>query len=251
MRSQKITLRGFAESRLWGNRVNKVKTTYPGTSKNAYGFTLIELMVVLVIVGILATGVVFMFANPSVRVKGQAFNMLGDLNMARSEAVNKNVDVWVTFLPGVAVADQDGYRIWIDEDDDDTYTAGTDTLVRETFFPEEVQFYDINATDGPDIKPFSPWDALDMEDATPDDTDNDGIEFDNGTDEFVFTSIGIAEDSGSSSLDNEGYVVIYYPVSAANHATMGAAPYALIVVPGVGSINIARWNTRDSDWQTK
>ena len=34
-------------------------------------------MIVLVIVGILATGVVFMFANPSAKVKGQAFNILG------------------------------------------------------------------------------------------------------------------------------------------------------------------------------
>jgi prepilin-type N-terminal cleavage/methylation domain-containing protein len=240
--------------------VNEVKNTYPGMLKNTYGFTLLELMVVLVIVGILATGVVFMFTNPSVKVKGQAFNMLANLNMARSEAVNRNKDVWVTFLPGAAAADPDGYRVWIDDWDaiisgpgsDGVYSDGGDTLIRETYFPEEVQFYDINATDGPDIKPFSPWDALDMEDAAaPENTDNDGIEFDNGTDEFVFTSIGIAEDSGSNTLDAEGYVLIYYPVSAANHATMRAAPYALVVVPGVGSINIARWNTRDSDWRTK
>ncbi|KPK26038.1 MAG: hypothetical protein AMJ61_10110 [Desulfobacterales bacterium SG8_35_2] len=201
-------------------------------------------------------------ANPSARVKGQAFTMLGELNMARSEAVNRNVDVRISFLKGASAADQDGYRIWIDDWDAGTDSAGSDgnylssasgsdTLIRETFFPEEVQFYDANATDGPNTKPFDPWDALDMADATPpDDTDNDGIEFD-GVDEFVFTQMGTAEDSGSSVLGSEGYVIIYYPVSAADHATMRAAPYALVIGTGVGTINIARWNKKDSDWKTK
>jgi prepilin-type N-terminal cleavage/methylation domain-containing protein len=226
---------------------------------NNQGFSLVEVIVVMIIVAILATGVVFMFANPSARVKGQAFTLLGELNMARSEAVNRNLDVRVSFLKGASAADQDGYRIWIDDWDavggapgsDGAYTVGSDTLIRETFFPDQVQFYDANATDGPNTKPFDPWDALDMADVTPpDDTDNDGIEFD-ALDEFVFTQMGTAEDSGSSVLGSEGYVIIYYPVSAADHATMRAAPYALVIGTGVGTINIARWNIKDSTWKTK
>jgi prepilin-type N-terminal cleavage/methylation domain-containing protein len=231
------------------------KSYKPGCNAN-HGFSLIEVMVVMIIVAILATGVVFMFANPSARVKGQAFTMLGELNMARSEAVNRNLDVRVTFLPGATAADQDGYRIWIDDWDagtddlgsDGTYASsasGSDTLIRETFFPEEVQFYDANAADGPTVNPDG--DALDMTDGG---TDDDGIEFDS-VDEFVFTLMGTAEDSGSNPLDNTGFVYIYYPVSAADHATMRAAPYALVVSTSVGTISIVRWNIRDAAWQSK
>ena len=50
--------------------------------KSNRGFSLTELMVVLVIVGILAIGVVFMFADPTAKVKAAAFEMRGDLNLA-------------------------------------------------------------------------------------------------------------------------------------------------------------------------
>ena len=76
--------------------------------KGTHGFSLIEVMVVMVIVAILAVGVVFMFANPSAKVKTQAFNLLSDFNMARSEAVSKNEDVLVYFLKDVDGVDVDG-----------------------------------------------------------------------------------------------------------------------------------------------
>lgn len=201
-------------------------------------------MVVMVIVVILATGVVFMIANPSARVKTHVFNLLGELNMARAEAVNRNVDVRVTFLKGA----QDGYRVWVDdwnagadaEGSDGVYAgsaSGSDTLILETYFPEEVQFYDANATGGATKKPFDPWAAMSM---TNGDSDDDGIEFD-GADELVFTSMGVAEDRFSEALDNEGYVILYYPASATNHGTMRGKPFAVVVFPGVGRIRIARW----------
>jgi prepilin-type N-terminal cleavage/methylation domain-containing protein len=217
------------------------------------GYTLVEVIVVMVIVGILATGVVFMFANPSARVRGQAFTMLGELNQARSEAVNRNIDVRVTFLPGAAATDEDGYRIWIDDWDaggggpgsDGAYTAGSDTLILETFFPLAVQFYDKNGTGGPGVDPDGG--GLNMENG---DSDDDGIEFD-GADEFVFTARGIAEDSGSATLDNTGFVYIYLPASPADHTTMRAAPYGLVVTTGTGRVRIARWDTSDAAWRTK
>ncbi len=62
------------------------------------GFTLVELMVVMVIVGILATGVVFMFTDPTAKVKAAAFEMRGDLNLARAEAVRRNQNILMDFL---------------------------------------------------------------------------------------------------------------------------------------------------------
>ena len=66
--------------------------------KNNLGFSLTELMVVLVIVGILAIGVVFMFADPTAKVKAAAFEMRGDLNLARAEAVKRNENILVDFI---------------------------------------------------------------------------------------------------------------------------------------------------------
>ena len=57
-----------------------------------------ELMVVMVIVGILATSVVFMFADPTAKVKAAAFEMRGDFNLARAEAVRRNENILVDFV---------------------------------------------------------------------------------------------------------------------------------------------------------
>ena len=62
------------------------------------GYTLMELSVVMVIVCILASGVVYMFSNPTAKVKDAAFNLLADLNLARAEAVKQNHDVLVDFI---------------------------------------------------------------------------------------------------------------------------------------------------------
>ena len=70
----------------------------PFQKRLAQGFTLIELSVVMAIVCILATGVVFMYSNPTAKVKGVAFAILTDLNWARSESVNRNQDVLIDFV---------------------------------------------------------------------------------------------------------------------------------------------------------
>jgi hypothetical protein len=180
--------------------------------------------------------------------------------MARSEAVNRSVNVWVTFLPGAAAADADGYRVWVDDWDavaaapgsDNTYTDGSDTLIRDVLFPREVQFYDRNATDGPNVRPEGG--ALNVEDGVGD--DDNGIVFDSGSgandaDEVAFVSRGTVINSDGNALVNTGYVYIYFPASATDHVTMRSAPYALVVTSGTGSVRISRWDKTNAAWSRK
>ena len=120
-------------------------------SISSSGFTLIELMVVVTIVGILATGIVISYTNPTLKVKGAAFKLQTDINLARSEAVNRNEDVLVDFTLGT----KDGYLICLDTNSDkDCNDEMVDNVIKEVVFREEVQFYDCTSAppfpvDGP------------------------------------------------------------------------------------------------------
>ncbi len=227
-----------------------MRQQFKATKKNP-GYTLIEVLVVMVIVGIIATGVVFMFANPSARVKTQTFTVLGELNRARSEAVSKNANTWVEFIPGAAAADPDGFRTWVTGDTNISYDSGVDTLIQESYFPVDVQFYDKNVPypDGPDIKPGGA--ALDVEDGVG--GDDDGVVFDSGTANdniFAFTSMGTAANSDGDALGSSGLIYMYVPVSPTAHNEVRGAPYAVEVAESTGNVRILRWATGDT-WKTK
>ena len=99
--------------------------------KPAHGFTLVELAVVMIIVCILASGVVYMYINPTAKVKSVAFCLLADLNHARSEAVSRNWDVLVDFTFGT----RDGYLICIDTDaDKDCQDEAAENIIKKVLF---------------------------------------------------------------------------------------------------------------------
>ena len=245
MRSQKITLRGFAESRLWGNRVNKVKTTYPGTSKNAYGFTLIELMVVLVIVGILAIGVVFMFSDPTAKVKAAAFEMRGDFNLARGQAVKENQNVLITFDDTAA---NSGYRICYDTDSDkDCFDEGGDDVIKDVIFRDRVRYYDfigpaLLPSNGPDKAPAIDGVETDL-------TDENGITLQNNTngDPYIyFTSNGTCEPTNGA-----GAVVVYLSQQG-NVSVIKGWPYAVVIdSAATGRVRLERWRPDKDAWYRK
>ena len=104
--------------------------------KYAHGYTLVELCIVVSIICILATGSIFVFTGPTAKVKGVMFNLLTDMNFARSESVSRNQDILVDFILG----ERDGYLICFDADRDrDCQDEPESNIVRKVLFRKEVQ----------------------------------------------------------------------------------------------------------------
>ena len=216
------------------------------TLRSSKGFTLVELFVVLIIIGILATQVVFMFTNPVAKVKAAAFDLRGDLNYARSEAVTRNQDVLVDFLfdvddecqgditKCVNAGDSDGYIICVDLDDPvNNVCDATDTIINISLFREEVQYYGPAAlpTDGPGVTPVPPA-AVSLIGA-------DGVLF--GADNHV-----IMQTNGTSSTG--GTVVVFVPKGDTDE--IYGTPYAVVTLPSTGQVSLLRW-LRGDTWRRK
>lgn len=211
-------------------------------TKYSQGFSLVELMVVIAIVGILATGIIMMFTDPIARVKAQAFEIRGDFNLARAVAVKENEDVLVDFLIGA----NDGYTICFD-------TTGVngcsdepaEEIIKEVTFRDDVQFYDFSGggafpANGPTKYP----DGTLMDAAT---NSNDGVSF--AGDNITFESNG--------SCDKAGCAVIYFPLKNTPGQIRGK-PYALVVASAsTGKMELRRWRPErpagppDERWSRK
>jgi prepilin-type N-terminal cleavage/methylation domain-containing protein len=196
------------------------------------GFTLVELSVVMVIACILATGVVFMFTDPTAKVKGVAFSLLTDLNLARSEAVNRNQDVLVDFTLGT----RDGYLVCFDTDSDkDCNDELPENVIKNVLFRREVQFYD--CTSAPPYPENGPS-------RTPSGTNLAGK---NG---LIFGGpVYIKWQPDGTSGDN-GSIIIYHPASE-NPQQVKGNPYAAVISSAAtGRMRLMRWR-KQSGWSKK
>jgi len=196
------------------------------------GFTLVELSVVMVIACILATGVVFMFTNPTAKVKSTAFCLLADLNLARSEAVNRNQDVLVDFVFGT----RDGYLICIDTDEDkDCHDEAVDDIIKKVLFRDEVHFYDCAAA--------PPYPAKGPQ-KTPAGTSLAGK---NG---LIFGGPNYIKWQPDGTSGDNGSIIIYHP-AAENSQLVKGDPYAAVISSAAtGRIRLMRWR-REIGWLMK
>jgi type IV fimbrial biogenesis protein FimT len=90
------------------------------------GFTIIELMIVTVVLAILLG-----LAVPNMRtlilnnrLTTQANNLLADLQFARTESVKRSVPINVSSVSGGVDWGTQGWRVWMDNDNDGAFDAG-------------------------------------------------------------------------------------------------------------------------------
>lgn len=195
------------------------------------GFSLVELLVVMTIVAILAVTVAGSFGSAEVRLRGQVFSMMGDFNMARSEAVKKGLEVAID-LGRLGETDDDGrlwpadgYRICLDVDEDSNCDSA-DELLREVVFDEEVHFYDVDLPPpaGPDkTVTGEAWSA-----------GGDGISF--SANRLLMKPNGTSNKAGTIYLFSPG-----------GKDGVRGGPMAL-VLNRIGRMRVARWV---GEWRTK
>lgn len=97
------------------------------------GFSLIELMVVLAILGALAAAVGVYINNDDARLRSFVFNLGSRFRQAKFEAMKRGHDVFLDFdLDGNGVVNS--YVLWVNNDDDDpvgydAWTPAKDTVI--------------------------------------------------------------------------------------------------------------------------
>ncbi|MCF6252210.1 MAG: GspH/FimT family pseudopilin [Methylococcaceae bacterium] len=96
------------------------------------GFSLIELMITIaiaaIVMGIGIPGFVQVIKNN--RLATNANELISSINLSRSEAIKRNVRVFVERKGGTSSNWDNGWNVFIDLNSDNTYNSGTDTLLK-------------------------------------------------------------------------------------------------------------------------
>ena len=95
------------------------------------GFSLIELMVVVAILGILAAAVGVYINNADAKLKSFAFNLGSRFRQAKFEAMKRGHNVYIDFDMDTVggPATDNGYTMWINNNDDDPVVYNAWTVV--------------------------------------------------------------------------------------------------------------------------
>lgn len=207
-------------------------------------------MVVMVIIAILATGVVFMFANPTAKVKTLAFELLGEINYARAVSVKENQSVLVDFN-SVSGAD-DSYQICFDTDTDDGDCSNEPAanILKDITLRNDVQFYNFIGTDtipadGPTKTPTysSVVAGTGLE-------DQNGIILHDPTATLPILpgdTVDYLEMQPDGTCLQEGAVVIYLHEQG-NPEKIRGTPYAVVIgSASTGQVKLSRWRSDMAD----
>lgn len=100
------------------------------------GFTLIELVVTIAIAAILLGIAVPSFRTTITnnRITGISNALISSLVTARSEAIKRNANVRITAISSSDTSNEwggGGWRIWVDDNGDGSFSSGSDTLIRQ------------------------------------------------------------------------------------------------------------------------
>lgn len=195
------------------------------------GFSLIELLVVMVIVGILALVGNNLLSSPEAAVRSQAFSLAAAFKLARFESIKRCQDVLVDLVMAGETSDDGivsktgGYKICLDLDGDDNCDSA-DTMLIASELLAPVAFYDKNFPSpvGPNrTASGDPWPA-----------GLDGISFTGNR--FVMRPDG----SGNKA----GTVYLYLP---GGRQGISGGPVA-VVMNRIGRVRISRWRPNLQDW---
>jgi prepilin-type N-terminal cleavage/methylation domain-containing protein len=207
-------------------------------SSDSRGFSLVELMVVVAILGILSLAAGVSMNTAKTKLKTFVFNAKTRFNQARFEAVKRSRDVYLDFDFDDINGIDDRFTIWVDENNDEAYVeADGDVIIGE---PVVFKSQSSLGQYGPEIYSNSPA----MIYGGPGD---DGP----GSTKTIGTGVSVAGDrfkfrpNGDSS---SGTVYFYFPQKFEDKKEVKAGPWAIIVSP-VGRIRIDEWQSGGMGWK--
>lgn len=226
------------------------------------GFSLIELMVVVAILGILAAAVGVYINNDDAKLKAFVFNLGSRFKQAKFEAMKRGHNVYIDFDLDRDGVISNGYTMWIDNNNNGAYNPWD--LTMDVAHGAVAANGVCDDDEGPLLTPGVPADCKIAEVVFPNQASigQPGPEIYNA--DAAFPTGGPQADGPGTKVINRGVpatprflfkpsgdsdnatLYIYFPRGAVGAEEVAAGPWA-IIVNTVGRIKMDEW--RAGSWQ--